>query len=123
MFHVDLQECFGIMCIVEHESGPFYHNQVGGVSCLQRVCQGILIPVFPRLPENPDRLLDATGLSVETVNKWLREQELEANFEARETEEGAHEAWVPVKVKESPASELFKTFAGMNAILTYMNSD
>lgn len=130
---VELWDCdLGVACIVEHKSGVVWTNQVGGTCCLHPSLEGVLVPVASKLVEK-DSLEDRVGATRQDVARWLREQCLDRDFEAREpddpietadaTSETACEAWLTVYVSPNPQRIELRPFAGRRAVLTYQNSD
>lgn len=126
---VELYNLCSVMgAIIEYPSNIVWSNQTGGTCCSHPKVEGIYIPIRMGDPPDADILLDLgyREYDPELVTEWLANNALDHWFETRDHYDGGFfgEAWVPVKLLDKlPYDPHFKPFAGMNAVITYENSD
>ncbi len=127
----EIENLFGM--VVRVPTGLHWSNQTGGVLCSHPVVEGIFVPL-PQYWFAENSIEDEMGPmkgdgDVKAYNRRVAEiflnanPELQKRFEFDENfEEGAMEAWVPLKVL-TPDDEILKSFHGLPAVITYENSD
>ena len=126
----------GAFLIYPAKTNVFYHNQTGGVSCLQPIMEGILIPFQNEYPlANPEENLarqlealisemyDIDSSSVDKLDAILASNYLTRCVTVdRSRLKESCEAWVYVNVVESPECD-FLGFGAFSGVLTWHNSD
>lgn len=124
--------------IVPCATGVFYLQQCGGVQCLQRKLEGVLVPVnYDYLVKDHSDSLEYRLMSLfEGVNPWCVDQGIAEHIQqmldgspfTRDIKidfgrlDESEEAWLHVKVAGGLADTL-SGFGNMDAVLTWPNSD
>ena len=131
LIDLSLLEAFAA-AIVLVPSDIQWTNQTGGISCDHPVAEGLLVPLpLPGWlldPSAVDPLLNvyqhqaSPTAARNVIAGWLLQTPYDEVFEAIEWSDYWGEAWVPVRVAVA-APEPFDHFRGLNAIITYENSD
>lgn len=118
--------------IIECPSNIVWSNQTGGTCCAHPEVEGIYVPLRIGTPPETDILYDIGYMEYDPklVTQWLADNALDHFFEARKSFSDKYktfgEAWVPVKIFGKEKVRLdphLRPFAGMDAIITYTNSD
>lgn len=125
---VELWDDERVNVIVLAPTGIIYTNQTGGNACHQPEAEGFLVPLKEEF--GFDASMDAPlyndcsvpydpVIAQEIIDYFADGRDLEPDPEAKLMEE----AWVPVRIKVGANCVALKHLGGMQAILTYPNSD
>ena len=112
--------------IIPMETGVIFTNQVDGTSCQHPELEGIFIPLSS-FTDDDLKDIEKEYPNPQFIKLWIKKHELPLKLLEKEWFKGlgglGHypEAWINVKILNSDSS--LKDFIGMEAILTYENSD
>lgn len=125
--------------IAEHHSGVVYTNQVGGLLCFQAELEGVLIPLpfdiaMRQKLENLSYPQGVRGINsdfADRIDEILRDSGTNFLKVDRDRLEDSWEAWIHVKIVDSPDIYRVRTddphtiygFGESSGVLTWSNSD
>lgn len=137
---VMLYDIHSPILIIKDKHGMYYCNQVNGCSCYQCVTKGFLMPL-PYSKYIDDILIDENynySKSIKEVwNDWIKKTKYPLELRPYEYDDDVSfditsennwgnllEAWIPVRItKITETYDMIYQFQGMDAIMTYRNSD
>lgn len=113
--------------IIPMKTGIVFTNQVDGTSCQHPELEGIFIPLLNYSYEDLNDIMKEYPTS-SFIKKWIKKHNLPLKLLESKWRKGLGsyskypEAWINVKIIKTESNPL-KDFVGMEAILTYENSD
>jgi Family of unknown function (DUF6210) len=133
---IDLDSLNGLGLIIQHPSGVFYTNQVGGHGCFHPEVEGVFFPLqtdvnryeLNTLEQHFKRSWDALNeFEANLVDTVLQRSSRNLNWISVDRSRLKHsfEAWIYVKLnpKKTKMDELLIGFDEAVGVLTWPNSD